>query len=355
MADPSRGETRAERAERLLSSRGTSAASSGEADTVEASSPSAPPPVDTAAHVAETTAARTATATATATHLAPSAMRDYSDEVYVFEPHNATMPSVEQYVRSLWERRRLIVELAKAELRGKHADTALGRLWSLVDPLFQSALYFFLFSVIRGSDADSSRPMAFLPVLIGNMFLFRLSMGALSEGGTSVRKGKGLMMNSAFPRALLPLVAIYKGLLQFVAVAIVFPVIFVILGGTLGPGIFVLPLLFFIQLVMNVGVALLMSTIIVFFRDAQNAMNYVNRLIFLTTPIIYPVGLLPSGIQVVLMWQPFFSLFASYQKVIGGTMPSPGMIFLAMVWAIGLLVLGASVFMRHEREFAIHL
>ena len=87
----------------------------------------------------------------------------------------------------------------------------------------------------------------------------------------------------------------YKSLRSFVPSACVFVVLFPLVGGKIGPGLFLLPLLFALQIVMNVGIALLVSTFVTLVPDGTNVMNYVTRILFFATPVIYPVGLLPAS------------------------------------------------------------
>jgi teichoic acid transport system permease protein len=279
--------------------------------------------------------------------------QEYSDIEYVFEPHSKTLPDIREYVTALWERRHFMTELARADLRSTRTSTTLGNIWSVLDPLFQGAVYYFLFTVIRGGASKGGS--AFLPVLIAGFFLFGLSTGALGEGGGSIKRAKGLMLNSSFPRAMLPVTTIYEGLLKFRPAAGVLLVLFPLMGGKFGPGLFVLPLLFAIQIVMNVGFALLVSTFVVLFPDGQNFMNYVNRLIFFATPVVYPASFLPAGAKLLVGWQPLFALFSAYQAVFSGKVPSVFLVLQAMGWAIALLVIGGNLFLRHEREFALHL
>ena len=236
--------------------------------------------------------------------------------VYVFEPHTARMPALRPYLRSLWERRRFMVALARADIRGAHSSTALGSLWGLADPIFQAAIYLFLFTVIRGG---RGRPEEFVPVLLAGIFLFRLTSNAINEGGRSIRNSKDLMLLSSFPRALLPLTAVYKGLLNFVPTIFVFAPVYIIFGVPPHRSLVLLPALFAIQAVMNVGAALLVSTAVVFVKDTQNALSYISRVLFFMTPVIYPVALIPAEIHDVLAFLPLFPLFATYQAVIGGT------------------------------------
>jgi teichoic acid transport system permease protein len=279
-------------------------------------------------------------------------INQYSNVEYVFEPHSSTLPDIREYVQALWARRQFMRELVRADLRTARARTVLGNIWNVLNPLFQAGIWFFLYSTLRRGGSDQ---VQFLPVLIANFFLFGLSTSALGEGGQSIRRGKGLMLNSTFPRALLPVATVYKSLRLFVPEACVLVVIFPLLGGTLGPGLFVFPLLFTLQIVMNIGIALLVSTYVVLVPDGNNVVQYVNRILFFVTPVIYPVDLLPAAAKAVLQWQPLFPIFASYQAILSGGVPSLAMVALSALWAGALLVVGARVFLKREREFALHL
>jgi ABC-type polysaccharide/polyol phosphate export permease len=272
--------------------------------------------------------------------------------VHVFQAGGTTQVPLAQYVRSIWERRAFMVELAKADLRGTRSNTTLGRLWGVLDPLFMAAVYFFLFRVISGG---RGRPFEFLPVLVAGVFLLSLTMGAMNEGGRSIKRSKYLLLNSSFPRAMLPAVSLYKGLLAFVPAIGVVALVYVVAGHDPGPELAYLPLLFLIQIVLNLGLSLLVATVVTLVRDASNVLNYVTRLLFFATPVIYPVDRLPEAAHNVLQWQPLFALFAAYQQVVSGEVPSLSLIAQSAAWAIVLLVLGAHVFRKHEHEFAMHL
>jgi teichoic acid transport system permease protein len=275
----------------------------------------------------------------------------YSDIEYVFEPHSPAVPDLRQYGTALLERRQFMMELARADLRSLRTSTALGNIWSVLDPLFQAAIYFFLFNVLRKGQGTAG----FLPVLLGGFFLFQLSLQALGEGGSSIKRARGLLLASTFPRALLPITSVYKSLKNFVPSIFVFAVLFPLVGGKLGTGLFLLPLLFAIQLVMNIGIALLVSTFVTLVPDAQNVMNYITRVLFFATPVVYPATLLAGSAKLLTVWQPLFPVFASYQAIFTGGVPSPGYMIEAAAWAVFLLVVGTRVFLRHEREFAMHL
>ena len=212
-----------------------------------------------------------------------------------------------EYAAAIWERRTFLVHLVRSDLRSRGSSTVLGNLWTVLDPLFQATIYYFLYTVLRALPSSAE----FLPVLLGGIFLFQLSTAAFGEAGASLKRGKGLMLSSTFPRALLPISSVYKSLVAYVPSGCVFAVLFPLVGGKFGAGLLVFPLLFAIQLVMNVGIALLTATAVTLIPDAGNAIGYIVRILFFATPVIYPVSLLPDGARALVGWQPLFPLFAA--------------------------------------------
>lgn len=272
--------------------------------------------------------------------------------VQVFEPNSLALPSLRTYASELLSRRPFIVELAGAEVRGQRSSTFLGELWTLVDPLFQAAIYMFLFLVIRGTKGQTS---SYVTTIIASVFAFNYTRIAITDGGRSILRNKGLVVNAVFPRALLPIAEVYKGFLSTVPAMLVYVVIHLAARAPITQAILVLPLLLVIQTALNFGLALLFSTATVFFRDISNLLNYVVRMLMFATPVVYPVSTLSPAIRGVLSWNPLFALFSAFQSVITGQMPATGLIIQSALWAVLFLVTGMWVFLRHERSFALHI
>ncbi len=279
-------------------------------------------------------------------------LRPYSDVEYVFEPHSASLPSVRAYLQDAWDRRHFVVAMAKADLRGPRSRTGLGELWAIADPLFQAGIYWFLISTIRSNGSDQTERLV---ILISGIFLFTFSSTVLSGGGRSIIRNKGLMLNSTFPRILLPATEVYKGLLDLGPYLAVYAVIHFLLGAPFGPGLFVLPLLVVLQILISSGLALIFATLTVFISDMSNLLDYVMRVLFFTTPILYPVTELPDLAVTLLKINPLFTLFACYQAVFTGELPNAGYLFQSVVWAVVLCLVGYRIFVSHERGFALRL
>ena len=278
----------------------------------------------------------------------------YSGEVQVFVPHAKTLPPVGPYLRDAWDRRHFVVAMAKADLRGPRSRTGLGELWAIADPLFQALVYWFVINTIRSGPGRESDLR--LIILVSGIFLFTFSSTVVGGGGRSIIRNKNLMLNTQFPRILLPATEVYKGLLDLGPYMAVYAVIHVLLlGGPLGPGLLMLPLLLLLQLGISTGIALIFATLTVYISDMSNILDYCMRILFFTTPILYPVTALPPLAATLLQVNPFFAIFACYQAVFTGGLPNPMYVFQATIWAVVLMIVGFRIFASHERGFALRL
>jgi teichoic acid transport system permease protein len=217
--------------------------------------------------------------------------------------------------------------------------------------MFQAAIYFFLITVLRGGN----RGKAELCALIFCVFMFSLTTTALNKGGRSILSGKNLMLNSTFPRAMLPLASIYEGLIGLVPSMCVYVVIHLVCQQPIGAGIATLPLLLAIQTVTNIGFSMLIATVTVFVRDMTNALTYITRILMFTTPVIFSTATLSPTLQRILAFNPYYALFVCYRAVVAGNMPPGGSLLQAIGWSIIVFAIGTRAFLSHERAFAMRL
>ena len=127
-------------------------------------------------------------------------------------PHTVGLPPLRSYLRELWRRREFAYELARTKLREQNFDTVFGQLWLVLNPLLLALVYFILVDILRASDSRNSE---FFAHLVAGLFAFMFIHNAMTVGVRSVTKGGRLILNSAFPRALLPLSAVITAFMRF--------------------------------------------------------------------------------------------------------------------------------------------
>ena len=270
----------------------------------------------------------------------------------VYEPYRVGLPPLRPYVREVWRRRQFTLELARANLRARHLNTALGQLWLLVNPLLLVLVLFALVTIIRGG----SRGTEFFAHLMLGVFVFRLVSTSTKQGARSVTRGGKLILNSAFPRVLLPLESVLTAFLRFLPTLALYAGVHVVAGLRVGPHLlWALPILAMVGL-FALGTAMLAATVHVYFRDLANFLPYFLRLWLYASPVIYYAQDVPEQFRPVLAANPLYPMLGALSDVVNqGQNPSPALLAAGLAWAAGAFVVGAFAFISREREFAVRL
>ncbi len=273
-------------------------------------------------------------------------------ERHVYEPHPIGLPPMGAYLRTFWERRHLAYELAKANLRVQHYNTALGQLWLVVNPLLLGLVYFILVYIIGGG----SRGIGFLAHLMLGLFAFRLVSTSFSQGARSVVRGGRLILNTAFPRTLLPLSSVLTSFAQFVPTIIVYACVHAIAGLPVGWHLlWTIPILALL-VVFAAGAAMLAATAQVYFRDFANFLPYFTRIWLYLSPVLYFASEVPDKFKPLMAVNPLFPLIASLSDVVNqGQNPNAGYMLWGVAGAVVTFLVGALIFISREREFAVRI
>ena len=271
---------------------------------------------------------------------------------HVYEPHRVGLPPLRSYVRELWRRREFAFELARTDLRAKHFNTVFGQLWLVLNGLLLGGIYFILVAIVgRGN-----KGIEFLAHLLAALFMFRFVSNSVSQGARSVVGGGRLILNTAFPRALLPLSAVLTAFMAFLPTALVYAVLHLVVDRPVGPELLWLVPIIATVIVFASGAAMLIAAAQVYFRDLKSFLPYLTRVWLYGSPILYTVREIPERFEPFLQLNPLYPMLASLSTVVDeGRSPSAGMLLWGLAWALGVFVVGALFFVSREREFAVRL
>jgi teichoic acid transport system permease protein len=282
----------------------------------------------------------------------PPAGEDLTSEYQVFEPHKAGLPPLRPYFAALWARRRFLFELARTNLRAQHYNTTFGQLWLVLNPVLMAFVYFTLVYTIR----QGGRGPEFLAHLMLSLFAFRLVSSAVSRGAQSVVGGGKLLLNTAFPRLLLPLEATLESFMRFLPTMAVYAVVHVVLGLPVGPELlWAVPILALFT-IFAAGAAMFTATAQVYFRDLASFLRYFTRIWLYTSPVLFYAEDVPEKLKPIFFVNPMYPLLGSLNDaVIEGRNPPFVLLGASLAWALGAVLAGAAFFISREREFAIRL
>jgi ABC-type polysaccharide/polyol phosphate export permease len=274
-----------------------------------------------------------------------------STPLQVYEPFRAGLPKLGKYWKSLWSRRTFISEYSKSELREQHFDSVFGQLWLVLNPLLLSGVYFILIVIIGGS-TDSARYVH----LTATLFLFYLIANSLTGGVKSITAGQRLILNTAFPRVMLPISAVVIAIFKFIPTLIVFLVIKAVVGSKFSiEMLWAIPVLM-ISVFLALGLAITISCINVYFRDIASFLPYLTRTLLYLSPILYEASALNPNLKALQVVNPLFPILDSWSRaLVHGEVPQTSSMLQGLAWAAGIFFIGTYFFLSREREFAVRL
>ncbi len=263
-------------------------------------------------------------------------------------------------VSDVTSRRRLVWYLVQAEVKKRGANTLLGNIWWVLDPLLLMVVYVVLVTIISNRTVPDYPLFIFAAILPWKWFT-----SAVTDATGSVVNQHRLIKQIAFPKIVLPVAATTAGIVGFGFGLIPLMAIMLFYDHRLSPLILLIPVIAVVQYVFTVAVAILVAAGNVFFRDLGNVVRHLLRLWWYLSPGLYALSHLDEieifenpVLQFIAHANPFAVLFEAYRSVIYGT-PEGGpippdwtalAILLVASWVF--LAIASVAFKRLEPTFA---
>ena len=168
--------------------------------------------------------------------------------------------------------------------------------------------------------------------------------------------GGKLILNTAFPRLLLPLESVLESFMRFLPTVVVYAIVHAAVGLPVRASLlWAIPIIALIT-VFGAGAAMFTATSQVYFRDLTNFLPYFTRIWLYTSPILFYAEDVPEKLRPILYCNPMYPMLGSLNDaVIEGRTPPFGLLAASLAWAIGTVLAGTLFFISREREFAIRL
>jgi ABC-type polysaccharide/polyol phosphate export permease len=257
----------------------------------------------------------------------------------------------------------LLWNLTLRELRGKFKRSALGWLWSVINPLASIAIYTVVFGVfldVTPPVGDPSGLHVYGFFLVCGLLPWTYLTNALTGATQSITMNEGLVKKVYFPRWVLPGASTLAWLANFGVELVVLAVVLIAAGNMVIPWIPVVLALIVLQTAFILGLGLILSAFNAYFRDVQHFLGIALNIWFYATPILYPPELLddqPAIVRTIILDVNPMSVFVdSYRDVLYNLRFPTALQWLFMTTiAVTSLVVGTVVFGRLEARLAEEL
>lgn len=263
-----------------------------------------------------------------------------------------------EHLHELVQYRELVLNLTIRELKARYKSSALGFLWSLLNPLGMMLVFTFVFTVMMPNNRMEKYPLFLLCGLLPWNFFSAGVMASIN----SIVGNANLVKKVYFPREALPISTVLANLVNFLLGLVVLFAALVIFRAKFSSWLWLLPVVIMIQTCFILGIAFILSTVNVYYRDTIMIMDVVMLAWFFLTPVVYPIENLPTGYTLLgvtlnvhrLMYilNPMASLIAAYRDLLyWGYRTDMDFLLRTAVTSLAILAFGYWFFVRFSSRF----
>ncbi len=248
----------------------------------------------------------------------------------------------------------LIRNLVLKNLRIRYKGSALGFLWTMLNPMFMMFIYFIFIRLLRIA-ID-------LPELLVGILSWQYFVMCLSDSVNAITAHPSLIKRTSFPRLVFPLSMVLANLINFLLSLIVLVLflgiysLFFNYAIRLGAPLLLLPAVILLQTALVLGFASFFACLNVYFKDIEHIMSILLLAWFFLTPIMYPLVTVreqASRFFSLYLLNPMVPVVSLYRYVfLGMAPPATPVFFLSCLFSLLILVAGVAIFLKKEKYFA---
>jgi len=245
----------------------------------------------------------------------------------------------------------LLKQLVSRDFKLKYRRSILGGLWSILNPLLMMLVISSVFSYMFRFEIKN-----FPVYLILGQTLFNFFSEATNTSMTAILSSAGLIKKVYIPKYIFPVEKVLFAFVNFFISLTAVVIVMIVFRIQPQVTLFFLPLLLVYVLLFTMGIAILLSSICVFFRDTIHLYGVLLIAWMYLTPIFYPVDQLNPWMRNILMINPM-THFVQYFRNIAmyGVVPSVETNLICLAVGIGSLLIGLAVFKKQQDRFILHI
>ncbi|MBS1963141.1 MAG: ABC transporter permease [Bdellovibrionales bacterium] len=251
--------------------------------------------------------------------------------------------------RDLFRHRELLFMMAWRDLRVRYAQTVLGLVWAVIQPLATLLVFTLLFG--RGIKIDTGS-IPYPVFALAGMSVWSYFSYVMSQAGNSIISSGDMIKKTYFPRLVIPLSKAIVGFVDF-GVTLLF-LVGLLVAYRIAPTINLLWLPFYVAMTVVCGltVGIWLSALTIRFRDFQHVIPFMVQLGLYATPVAYPASVIPEKYRFLFALNPMAAAVEGFRwSVLGGEPPSSGSHY-AFAGVLVLFVLGIRYFRKIEFSMA---
>jgi len=245
----------------------------------------------------------------------------------------------------------LLNDLVTRDFKVKYRRSALGFLWSILNPLLMMIVITSVFQTLFRFEIEN-----FPVYYLSGSLIYNFFSEATSSALTSVVNASALIKKVYIPKYIFPLEKVLFSCINMLFSFTSVIIIIIILKAKVYWTIILIPIPMIYITAFCVGIGLILATFQVFFRDVGHLYSVLLTAWFYLTPIIYPVDILPANILGLVKLNPVY-YFVDYarQLILYGTLPDLHINLICLAFSSSFLLLGLIIFKHRQDSFILYI
>lgn len=252
-------------------------------------------------------------------------------------------------IRELYLYREVLYSLVHRYIYIRYNDTILGSAYAVLFPVFNMIVFTFLFGYI------AKIPTGDIPYPVfsySGLILWAFFSTGVNGAAGSIVANAGIITKIYFPRLFYPLTPCIGSLFDYGISLIILILLMFWFGLSPGLSILILPIVLFGTLLLTVGVGCIFASITVVFRDMQFLSSTLLSILMYTSPIIYPISVIPDRFAWILYLNPITGLINAHRQcLLGQTVDIVGL-GIGILISVVIFTIGIVYLKKAEHYFA---
>lgn len=237
-------------------------------------------------------------------------------------------------MHGIWHYRHLILYKAWADFQADSRNNHLGMVWWILDPIINTAIYYLVFGLFLGR-AQSD----FVPFLVVGIVGWQWFQGSIVPASQAIWKSAATFRRVAVPKSIFPTTRILTAFYRYLFASLV--VITVLLMYGFFPNLywfyFIIPMI--IQVLLLTCICLITASMVPFYPDLANFVQYLLRIGFYMSGVLYHLDDLPEKVQFYLRFNPMVHILNAYRDALMYSSPLDWrpLVFIALCSLVGIV------------------